>query len=85
MFSHTCKRDDILQTPHVEQQIEQLFVLICADSSDSLMSLTSLSRQTRQCVDVLSPINESEREVGGWGRDPQKCTGRDWGMGPSTI
>ena len=24
-------------------------------------------------------------EVGGWGRDPQKCTGRDWGMGSSTI
>jgi len=20
-------------------------------------------------------------EVGGWGRDPKKCTGRDWGMG----
>ena len=25
------------------------------------------------------------REVGGWGRDPQKCSGRDWGMGSSTI
>jgi len=24
-------------------------------------------------------------EVGGWGRDPKKCTGRDWGMGSSTI
>ena len=22
---------------------------------------------------------------GGWGRDPKKCTGRDWGMGSSTI
>jgi len=20
-------------------------------------------------------------EIGGWGRDPNKCTGRDWGMG----
>ena len=28
---------------------------------------------------------EQEREVGGWGRDPKKCTGRDWGMGSSTI
>jgi len=28
---------------------------------------------------------EREREVGGWGRDPKKCTGRDWGMGSSTI
>jgi len=27
----------------------------------------------------------SYREVGGWGRDPKKCTGRDWGMGASTI
>jgi len=27
----------------------------------------------------------SEGEVGGWGRDPKKCTGRDWGMGLSTI
>jgi len=24
-------------------------------------------------------------EVGGWGRDPKICTGRDWGMGSSTI
>ena len=24
-------------------------------------------------------------EVGGWGRDPKKFTGRDWGMGSSTI
>jgi len=24
-------------------------------------------------------------EVAGWGRDPKKCTGRDWGMGSSTI
>ena len=28
---------------------------------------------------------KSGREVGGWGRDPKKCTGRDWGMGSSTI
>jgi len=26
-----------------------------------------------------------EGEVGGWGRDPKKCMGRDWGMGSSTI
>jgi len=24
-------------------------------------------------------------EVGGWGRDPNKCTGSIWGMGSSTI
>ena len=27
----------------------------------------------------------SRWEVGGWGLDPKKCTGRDWGMGSSTI
>jgi len=25
------------------------------------------------------------REVGGWGQNPKKCTGRGWGMGSSTI
>ena len=29
--------------------------------------------------------SKSDGEVGGWGRDPKKCTGRDWGMGSSTI
>ena len=28
---------------------------------------------------------DMRREVGGWGRDPKICTGRDWGMGSSTI
>ena len=28
---------------------------------------------------------QSQWEVGGWGRDPKKCTGRHWGMGSSTI
>ena len=27
----------------------------------------------------------ADGEVRGWGRDPKKCTGRDWGMGSSTI
>jgi len=30
-------------------------------------------------------VDYAHREVGGWGRDPKKCTGRDWGMGSSTI
>jgi len=33
----------------------------------------------------LSWHGYAHREVGGWGRDPKKCTGRDWGMGSSTI
>ena len=32
-----------------------------------------------------SPTYDIFGEVGGWGRDPKKCTGRDWGMGSSTI
>jgi len=34
---------------------------------------------------VFARVNVSSGEVGGWGRDPKKCTGRDWGMGSSTI
>ena len=34
---------------------------------------------------MASHIDAPHREVGGWGRDPKKCTGRDWGMGLSTI
>jgi len=30
-------------------------------------------------------LGECRGEVGGWGRDPKKCTGRDWGMGSRTI
>ena len=33
----------------------------------------------------LAVMRQEEREVGGWGRDPKKCTGRDWGTGSSTI
>jgi len=36
------------------------------------------------CVTSISSAHPW-REVGGWGRDPKKCTGRDWGMGSSTI
>ena len=33
----------------------------------------------------LGCTNSLLGEVGGWGRDPKKCTGRDWGMGSSTL
>jgi len=46
--------------------------LVCRDSFRcGVMARQALLRQLR--------------EVGGWGRDPKKCTGRDWGMGSSTI
>jgi len=34
---------------------------------------------------TVEPVSSTRGEVGGWGRDPKKCTGRDWGMGSSTI
>ena len=34
---------------------------------------------------LLEKLTGNAGEVGGWGRDPKKCTGRDWGMGSSTI
>ena len=39
----------------------------------------------RSHVHPLCAYSSERREVGGWGRDPKKCTGRDWGMGSSTI
>ena len=42
--------------------------------------------QARSTKDAYPrPRRMMEREGGGWGRDPKKCTGRDWGMGSSTI
>jgi len=48
---------------------------------------------SKETCNFKEPTNRSRpimlshiaREVGGWGRDPKKCTGRDWGMGSSTI
>jgi len=47
---------------------------------DSFICVTWLSH-TRD----MTYTNAWGWEVGGWGRDPKKCTGRDWGMGSSTI
>jgi len=30
-------------------------------------------------------VHDLHGEVGGWGQDPKNGTGRDWGMGSSTI
>ena len=48
-------------------------------------SITSDVTQWLIC-DVTSAWDDvCRREVGSWGRDPKICTGRDWGMGSSTI
>ena len=39
----------------------------------------------KSCGFSVCALYIRSREVGGWGRDPKKCTGRDWGMGSSTI
>ena len=31
----------------------------------------------RRCLQVCGPVQVLKGEVGGWGRDPKKCTGRD--------
>ena len=40
-----------------------------------------------QCmyIYIIHKSTAPRREVGGWVRDPKKCTGRNWGMGSSTI
>ena len=50
-------------------------ILSCRVTTESCFVVSLLF-----CLSCLSC-----REVGGWGRDPKKCTGRDWGMGSSTI
>ena len=45
----------------------------------------SISRHDPFWRVTCSIADTLEGEVGGWGRDPKKCTGRDWGMGSSTI
>ena len=87
-----CKRDCILQkrpiiwrsplivaSPYI--QCEWVVMSVCPDVRHHdymsyYMIFSSLLYTSRHDV---------RREVGAWGRDPKKCTGRDWGMGSSTI
>ena len=55
------------------------YVCVCTLARACLKCVFHFSEIRRRCRGVES------REVGGWGRDPKKCTGRDWGMGSSTI
>ena len=61
-------------------------ICVCAlayiHSDVGLMSLFKCVSQKETHTAIHSVL---DREVGGWGRDPKKCTGRDWGMGSSTI
>ena len=50
-----------------------------------VVHIQHIKTNTTSCRIHTTESCHSYREVGGWGRDPQKCTGRDWGMGSSTI
>jgi len=40
---------------------------------------------TQERTEYTQTGTDKNGEVGGWGRDQKICTGRDWGMGSSTI
>jgi len=59
-------------------------------ATDTKVTITYIYIYSHMCVarshtEVSFTYTCVYREVGGWGRDPKKCTGRDWGMGSSTI
>ena len=62
----------------------QSFAVCC--SVLERVAVASVCCSELQSAAVLQCVIVYHRgEVGGWGRDPKKCTGRDWGMGSSTI
>jgi len=80
-MTHTCE--------HTCEGLSWMSRVACIiDSHASVCHVTHRTRrvyvscQTHECVMSHTYMR---REVGGWGRDPKKCTGRDWGMGSSTI
>ena len=73
---------------HINEHAPALLFRHCAYLSIFRPLSLHLSHLRRS--QVTSPVSSSKEiqgggEVGGWGRDPKKCTGRDWGMGSSTI
>ena len=62
-----------------KRQLYRALLWICITTS----TLGPISVHT---VDAIThSVDVVLREVGGWGRDPKKCTGSIWGMGSSTI
>ena len=53
------------------------------------LEISHITLKSSQVTQMKRPCRTNQRaphrEVGGWGRDPKKCTGRGWGMGSSTI
>ena len=55
----------------------------CSTLQYATTHCNTLQHTATHCNALL--VDTPYREVGGWGRDPKKCTGRGWGMGSSTI
>ena len=60
-------------------------VSLCKRALSFLKRAISLCNELYVSEIQLAAIVHCRREVGDWGRDPKKCTGRGWGMGSSTI
>ena len=65
-----------------------LYTIICIISKNSaLIANNKVEKEysIKKYFIIYELATYIKGEVGGWGRDPKKCTGRDWGMGSSTI
>jgi len=87
-LQHTATRCYTLQHTLYGQAISLLgSSCITATHCSTLQYATThcntLQHTATHCNALL--VDTPYREVGGWGRDPKKCTGRGWGMGSSTI
>ena len=68
----------------LESQWERCPTSFCHISVKRDVQALSFERAFENVSEIVLK-SQQEREVGGWGRDPKKCTGRDWGMVSSTI
>ena len=69
---------------HCNTHVRSLYDCMRGPSSDQ----TDTDTHRHKFRDIDTDTNtdtDADQEVGGWGRDPKKYTGRDWGMGSSTI
>ena len=86
-MTHTGMYDTCVTQVKIDISIEK--ILTC-------LSVTCVNMSVRDVVMLVGHFygflcvyscscEGTYREVGGWGRDPKKSTGRNWGMGSSTI
>ena len=98
-MTHSCVwRDSFMRVTWLSHACDVSHSRVWRDSFMHVTWLIHACDMTHSCVwrDVFICVtwlihicniscSDPFREVGGWGRDPQKCTGRGWGMGSSTI